>query len=187
MKKKNYFIGAVFLIGLLLNIGTELGKIYWALPQIISSNIVGTVIMGAVGGPLWGGIGASASNQILANTGMGNPEMNIFFIVKMLEGIVVGFLGRIRKFDMITALLCAAVLALIVPFAGSVLAAYKFSNEEGEGLAYVAGVISSGGAKYVDMLGGRFIQLFSNYGFSCMVALPVVKMINKLLEDKQPL
>ncbi len=184
MKKKHYFIGAVFLAGILLNMATELGKIYWALPQAVSSNIVGTVIMAAVGGPLWGGIGAAASNQILANTGMGNPDMNIFFIVKMVEGITVGFICRMRKFNAKAAALCAVALATIGPLTGSVLAAYKFANVQGEGMAYIAGVFSAGAANYFEILGGRFIHLFLNYGFSCIVALPVVKMIGKFLKEE---
>ena len=184
MKKKHYFIGAVFIAAILLNMATELGKIYWALPQSVSSNIVGTVIMAAVGGPIWGGIGAAASNQILANTGMGNPGMNIFFIVKMVEGVTVGFICRIRKFDALAAVLCAVALTIIGPLTGSVLAAYKFANVQGEGMAYIAGVFSAGAGKYFEILTGRFMHLFLNYGLSCIVALPLVKMIGKFLEEE---
>lgn len=179
MKRNNYLIFIVLLAGFLLNIVTEVIKIYWSLPTLLYSNIIGTVIAAVYLGPIWGALVASTSNLLLSSIGMGNSSMSILFLVKMFEGLLVGIVNRKRKYTLSMVLITALLLSIVIPFIGAAVSTYLFGKISGTGLVYIESFLIKSIDAYKVLLSNRFGITFSNYLTSCILALILLSGVEK--------
>ena len=116
-------------LGIAINIvlGTVAGIIN--IPLLFLDTI-GTIFVAAVFGPLYGAVTGGLTNIALGI--IQNPKNIPFALVNIAVGIVVGLIARKWKFNLKTAIITGAILAVVAPLIGTPISVYVYGGLTGD-------------------------------------------------------
>ena len=146
-------------IGIGLNVVGGLLASSLKLPVFLDT--IGTMLVAAILGPWWGALAGGLTNVIMS---LQNPLDMWFAIVNIVVGLVVGFASWRFGFHRLPVVLAVgAVLAVLCPAIGSLIAAYVYGGLTGGGIdVFVGGLMAAGAdvftAAFIPRLGSNLID-----------------------------
>lgn len=116
--------------GIVINIvlGTAVNMLH--IPLLFLDTI-GTIFVAVVLGPLAGALTGGLTNVILGIST--NPKEMLFALVNVAVGVIVGFIARKWKFNLITAVVTGIILSIIAPLIGTPIAVFLYGGLTGDG------------------------------------------------------
>ncbi|WP_372994230.1 CD3073 family putative ECF transporter S component [Lutispora sp.] len=116
-------------LGIAINIvlGTVSGML--SIPLLFLDTI-GTIFVAVVYGPFYGVLTGGLTNVALGV--IQNPKNIPFALVNIAVGIVVGLIARKWKFDLKTAIITGAILAIVCPLIGTPISVYVYGGLTGD-------------------------------------------------------
>ncbi|MGL6114926.1 CD3073 family putative ECF transporter S component [Cetobacterium sp. SF1] len=106
---------------------------------------VGTILTGALLGPIYGGLTGLITNCLTAI--VNNPVELPFAIVNMAIGIIVGLIAKKFGFSLKVAIITGIILSVVAPLIGTPIAVYVFGGLGGSSLDILTGWLVKTGQK----------------------------------------
>jgi len=161
-------------VGIALNIVGGLLASTLKLPVFLDT--IGTILTAAILGPWWGALTGGLSN-VLAS--LQSPMDAWFAIVNILVGLIVGFASRRFGFQKLpVVLIVGAILAVVAPLVGTVIATYVYGGLTGGGIdILVAGLLGAG----ADIFTAAFIPRVGSNLVDKLLSVVVVMLVLKAL------
>jgi len=116
-------------LGIAINIvlGTVSGMLN--IPLLFLDTI-GTIFVAVVYGPFYGALTGGLTNVALGI--IQNPKNIPFALVNIAVGIIVGLIAKKWKFDLKTAIITGAILAVVCPLIGTPISVYVYGGLTGD-------------------------------------------------------
>ncbi|WP_204880693.1 ECF transporter S component [Pseudoglutamicibacter cumminsii] len=131
----------LFMVPLGIAINFIAGQIVLLLKLPVYMDAIGTILVGAVCGPLPGALVGLLTNLINAIT---LPTLVPYAIVSVLIGLAAGWLARVGWFrNVFHVAFAALIFALIGGFIGSLITIWVFGGLSASGVGWVTGILRS--------------------------------------------
>ncbi len=114
-------------IALNIVLGTVVGLINIPLLYL---DTVGTIFSAALFGPWYGAAVGGLTNIIQG--ALTNPKSIPFALVNIAVGIIVGFMAKKWKFNIVTSIITGLILAVVAPLIGTPIAIYVYEGITGD-------------------------------------------------------
>lgn len=176
MRNKNVFILVMCAIGIALNI--VLGAIVQVTHiPLLFLDTIGTIFIAVLFGP-WQGAAVGTVTNILTPILTGNVKDIPFFIINAVVGIIVGFIAKKYKFNLVTAIITGIILSIVCPMIGSPIAVWLYGGITGSGNDFIFLWLQKTGvdiftSAFIPRITGNFIDKIG----SCILVFISMKYI----------
>ncbi len=148
---------------------------------LIFMDTMGTILCGALFGPVAGGIVGAVTNILTAV--VNNPVEMPFALVNMTIGIVVGLISKKKGFSLVTAVVTGILLAIIAPLIGTPIVVWLYGGVTGKSTDFLVGWLLASGHKiftaaFLPRIWGNLIDKIA----SCLLAYVVIKNLPNQLK-----
>ena len=148
--------------GLLMEVATVVAPMFFSVPRLVSSNLVGTAFVAFALGSVPGGLFALGTNVLLHYATGGGGPVGYVLAVRAIEAFVVGWIGR-RRWGWGVPVAASLVDFAVVPPITFVLAYYwgRFGTE--------LGLAEWFGGEYAVFFRSKSLYVLQKYLFSCFL------------------
>jgi energy-coupling factor transport system substrate-specific component len=133
MRNKKLSIMIFCAICIALNIVLGIVTSSFKLPLYLDT--IGTIFIAVYFGP-WYGAAVGALTNIITGI-IFNPKDIPFFIVSVAVGLIVGFVARKYKFNLITAIVTGLILSVVCPLIGTPIGIWVYGGLTGTGTDFL--------------------------------------------------
>ncbi|EJO5349152.1 hypothetical protein NRP93_003310 [Clostridium botulinum] len=147
------------------------------IPILLRDNIIGTVVVAVILGPIWATFMVVISNTIFNNFGIGGEFIIIIFVTKILEAIIVGVINYKKNKKIPRFIVTILILSLIIPFIGIITSTYvyQYTTEAYNFTAHIKSSINM----YLEFLKMDYLNNLKTYILSFIISIPVLAIFNK--------
>ncbi|WP_152691311.1 hypothetical protein [Clostridium sporogenes] len=147
------------------------------MPTLLSENIVGTVVVSTLLGPIFGTIMVGISNIIFNSFGIGQEVVMIIFATKILEAIIIGIINYKNNKKITRFIITILILSLIIPFIGIMTS--KYTYQYGTEVYNFSEYIKSSINMYLEFLKKDYLNNLKTYILSFVISMPIITIFNK--------
>ena len=148
--------------GLLMEAATVVAPMFFSVPRLVSSNLVGTAFVAFALGPLYGCLFALGTNVLLNYATGGGGPVGYVLAVRAVEAFVVGWIGR-RRWGWGVPIAASLVDFAVMPPITFVLAYYW------GGFGTELGFVEWFGREYAVFSRSESLYVLQKYLFSCFL------------------
>ncbi|GAA0738369.1 hypothetical protein [Clostridium oceanicum] len=156
---------------------TEYAKIFFYVPNLLVNNIVGTVIVSTLLGPIWGIFVIIISDLIFNSFGIGQKFMLIILISKLLEPTIIGIINHKKNKKICRVIITIFILSFIIPFVEIIASTYtyQYTTEVYNFIEHIKISITM----YLEFLKNDYLNNLSSYILSFIISTPILYLFNK--------
>lgn len=154
--------GLVIVAGFLMETGTVVAPLFFSVPRIIASNLVGTTFVAFALGPVYGCLFALGTNVLLNYATGGGSPIGYVLAVRAIEASVIGWVGR-RGWGWGGPAVASLLNTAVMPPATFILA--YFWGQVGMDLGFAEWF----GREFSEFLRNGGLYTLQKYLFSCFV------------------
>ncbi|MBK5243190.1 MAG: ECF transporter S component [Clostridium sp.] len=129
VRNKKLYIMIFCAVCIALNIVLGIVTSSFKLPLYLDT--IGTILIAVYFGP-WYGAAVGALTNIITGI-IFNPKDIPFFIVSVAVGLIVGFIAKKYKFNLVTAIVTGLILSVICPLIGTPIGIWVYGGLTGTG------------------------------------------------------
>lgn len=180
----NKKIRIMLLCSIAVAINIVLGIVTSSLKLPLYLDTIGTVLIAVYYGPLAGATVGALTNIL---TGIiFNPKDIPFLLVNVAVGIIVGFIAKKFKFNMVTALITGLTLSIVCPLIGTPIGVWIYGGLTGTGTDFLVLWLQKVGQSlyFSSFIGKVFNNLLDKVG-TCMLVSLLISYIPKSVVYKQ--
>jgi energy-coupling factor transport system substrate-specific component len=135
MRNKKAFIMVTCAMSITLNI--VLGTLVQRLQiPLLFLDTIGTIFAAILFGP-WYGAAVGTLTNVLTPILAGNTRDIPFFIVNAVTGLIVGYIAKKYKFNLLTAIITGLILSIVCPAIGSPIGVWLYGGLTGSGTDFI--------------------------------------------------
>jgi len=186
MSKKNISTMAILLIPIGIAINVVGGQIALVLKLPIFIDVIGTILVGALCGPFFGGITGLATNLILGITA---PTWIPYAIVNIAIGVVAGLCAKKGWFSTIKGAIITSVLIwLITQITANPVTVLVYGGITGSGSSFITSfLLATGQGLWSSVISTALITETVDKFVSVFIVFAILKSIPKRTIAKFPL
>jgi energy-coupling factor transport system substrate-specific component len=176
MSNRKVFMLSIGAMAIAMNIvlGTIVSKLN--IPLLFLDTI-GTIFIAVLFGP-WQAIAVGSLTNILSPILAGNPKNIPYFIVNAAVGLIVGYIAKKYKFNMITAVISGLILSVVCPILGTLITVGFFGGLTGSANDFITLFLQKSGMKiftaaFIPRITGNFVDKIG----SCILVLLAMKYV----------
>jgi energy-coupling factor transport system substrate-specific component len=172
MRDKKVLIMILCAISISLNI--VLGIVTSSLKLPLYLDTIGTIFIAVYFGPWYGATVGALTNII---TGMiFNPKDIPFLLVNVAVGLIVGFIARKYKFNLLTAIITGLILSVVCPLIGTPIGIWVYGGLTGTGADFLFAWLQKIGnnvfvASFITKISSNFLDKIS----SCILVWALIE------------
>lgn len=144
---------------------------------------IGTIFTAVILGPIYGMIAGGLSNVLHGL--MTNPKSIPFALVNIAVGLIVGLIVKKYTFNLKTALITGAILAVVAPLIGTPIAVWIYGGITGDGNDFLFLWLQKSGqtmftAAFIPRITGNIIDKIA----SCVLVSLLVSRLPKTITER---
>ncbi|MGV8979652.1 CD3073 family putative ECF transporter S component [Clostridium sp.] len=182
MRDKKVVITIFCAICIALNI--VLGIVTSSLKLPLYLDTIGTILIAVYFGP-WYGAAVGALTNIITGI-IFNPKDIPFFIVSVAVGLIVGFIAKKFKFNLVTAVITGLILSVVCPLIGTPIGIWVYGGLTGTGTDFLfVWLKESGNNIFVSSFIAKITSNFLDKIVSCILVWALIEgMPRKFKKDR---
>ena len=171
MNNRKVFVMTMCAIAIAINI--VLGTIVQRLNiPLLFLDTVGTIFVAVLFGP-WHGAAVGTLTNVLTPILSGNPKDIPYFIINAAVGLIIGYIAKKYKFNIISAIVSGLILSVVCPILGTCITVWVYGGITGSVNDFITLWLQKTGAgifkaAFIPRITGNFIDKIGSCILVCL-------------------